>query len=158
MKSPNLLVVILIVAGMFLTIILNMLSLLNCWELIGYADWEFQPFLYKPVVAEAFHSVRINLLVYMQVTIVFVVCVLFFLIMILRWKKYGFWGYVIVSVVATIIKAILLLRVMKAFRLINVDTPSNVPLQIAWTFITIALLFGILQIRKNGVSFWKQLG
>ena len=32
---------IIIVAGMLLTLIINALTLLNCWSMIGYAQWDF---------------------------------------------------------------------------------------------------------------------
>lgn len=157
LKSRHSLVTIVIVAGILITIIINVLTLLNCWSMIEYADWEFEPYLSREGITELFHSVEDYLFLKMLVTIVATACVIFFLVKLLRGKKYGFWGFAITSVVATAFHAVMSNFVVNAFQKIDVEIPYNTLLQIVWTLATIALLYVVLQIKKNGVSRWEQL-
>jgi len=33
----------------------------------------------------------------------------------------------------------------------------NIPIQFGWTLATIAILYAVLQIKKDGVSWWRRL-
>ena len=156
-NSRNAFVTIVIVAGIILTLVINLYSLLNSWSMMGYADWEFQPLLSREGVTELFHSVKDYLLLKMPVVIVATACIIFFLVKLLQGKRYGFWGFVVTSVVATAVHIIMSSFVVKAFQKIDVEISSNTMLQIAWTLATIAILYAVLQIRKDGVSWWRRL-
>jgi len=61
------------------------------------------------------------------------------------------------SIVATAVHIIMSSLAMNAFQKIGVELPYNIPIQIAWTLATIALLYAALQIKKEGVSWWRRL-
>lgn len=156
-KSRNPIVIIVIIASMLVTILVNALSLLKGWSMIEYVGWEFEPLLHKEGVKESYDLVTSLLLGKMLVTIVATICIIFFSVMLLRWKKYGFWGVIITSVLDAIANIIVYVLVAKAFMKVDVNISYNPLVQVVWTVVTIALLFAALQIRKNGVSCWKQL-
>ena len=156
-KSRHSLVTIVIVLGILITIIINVLTLLSCWSMIGYAEWEFEPFQQVSDIAKAHRTVFFVLLAQMFVAIVSTVFIVVHYVKLLRWKKRGFWGYAITSVVATAADVVMSNYITKAFSKVEVDVSNNIPIQIAWTLATIALLYVVLQIKKNGVRCWKQL-
>lgn len=156
-KSRHPLVTIVIVAGMALTLIINVATLMNCWSMIGYAQWEFGAFSHDPDIQEAHRTVFFVLLALMLVVIVSTVFIMFFYAKLLGWKKWGFWGYSITSVVTAAATIVMSSYITKAFSMIDVDVSGNIPFQIAWTLAIIALLYAVLRIKKNGVSCWEQL-
>ena len=156
-KSRHPLATIVIVVGMLLALIINILTVLNCWSMIGYAHWEFGAFSHDPDIQEVRRTVFDVLLAQMLVAIVATVFILIYYVKLLEWKKRGFWGFVITSVVATAANVMMSGYITKAFSKIDVDVPSNILLQIVWTVFTIAILYAVLCIRKNGVSCWEQL-
>ena len=153
----NAFVTIVIVVGIILACILGIFSLLNSWSMFGYAEWEFQPFFSREGVKDLYHSVHNYLLLEMLVAIVATACIIFFLVKLLQGKRYGFWGFVVTSIAATSVKIVLASLVENAFREIEVEISSNTMLQIVWTLATIAILYAVLQIKKDGVSWWRQL-
>jgi hypothetical protein len=157
LKDRHTLITIVIVAGIIITFIINLLMLLNCWSMIGYAQWEFGAFTHDPDIQEVYRTVFDVLLVQMLVVIVSTVFIMIFYAKLLSWKKWGFWGYAITSVVTTAAMIVMSSYITKAFSKIEVDVPNNNFIQIVWTLATIALLYAILQIKKNGVSCWEQL-
>lgn len=156
-KPRNAFVTIVIVVGIILACILLILSLPNYWSMFGYADWEFQPFLSREGIKELHHSLHNYLLLEMLVAIVATAFIIFFLVKLLQGKRYGFWGFAATSVVATSVKIVLASLVENAFREIEVEISSNTMLQIVWTLATIAILYAVLQIRKDGVSWWRRM-
>ncbi len=64
-----------------------------------------------------------------------------FSVMLFQWKKAGFWGFVITSVAAIFINISIGLGIGQSF----------------FGLVGIAVLFGILQIEKNGISAWAHL-
>lgn len=156
-KDRHALVTIVIVTGMLLTLIINALTVLNCWSMIGYAQWEFGAFSHDPDIQEVRRVVFNVLLVQMLVVIVSTVFIMLFYAKLLGWKKWGFWGYAITSAVTTAATIVMSSYITKAFSKINVDVPNNNLVQIVWTLAAIAILFAVLQIKKNGVRCWEQL-
>ena len=75
----------------------------------------------------------------------YLTCVLFS-ILLLKWKKFAFWGFVGTSVLGTILYLIFI-----GYYPLTVDPTVHI------TIISVAVLWAILQIRKNGVSCWKNL-
>ena len=153
----NVFVTIVIVVGIVLASILLILSLLNSWSMFGYAEWEFQPFFSREGIKDLYHSLHNYLLLEMLVAIVATACIIFFLVKLLQGKRYGFWGFAVTSVVGTAVQVVLEHLIMNAFREIEVDLPHNIPIQVGWTLATIAIIYAVLQTRKEGVSCWKQL-
>lgn len=66
---------------------------------------------------------------------------IFFAVLLFRWRKIGFWGFVLASIGSLLIS--LYLGLMKA--------PSLLGL------LGILVLYGVLQIKKDGVSTWENL-
>ena len=158
-QSPpiNTFVTIVIVMGIILACILLFLSLPNSWSMFGYADWEFQPFFSREGIKDLYHSLHNYLLLEMLVAIVATACIIFFLVKLLQGKRYGFWGFAVTSIVATAVQVILGRLIVNAFREIEVELPHNIPIQFGWTLATIAILYAVLQIKKEGVSWWMRL-
>lgn len=156
-KHRNPKIAILISLGMVVVVFFCWFTISNCWGIVEYAEWEFYPLLDRTDATEAFHLVQNLLFAQMLLAIVSSIVILFFLVKILRWKKYGFWGMVVTAVVTTTFYVISSLRVVKAFKLIEVGLSYDPIQQVAWGVAPIALLFLILQIKQNGVSCWKQL-
>lgn len=72
-----------------------------------------------------------------------VICVanIIFAIMIFSWKKIGFWGFVITSLIAVIINLNIGLGIVQSIS----------------GLIGIAILYGILNMKKNNTTTWKGL-
>jgi len=66
---------------------------------------------------------------------------LVFAIMLFKWKKWAFWGFVGSSLIALILNLSM-----------GLDVGSSLT-----GLIGIAILYGILQIKQNGVSAWENL-
>ena len=58
---------------------------------------------------------------------------------------------------ATSVQVVLASLIVNAFREIEVELPHNIPIQFGWTLATIVILYAVLQIRKEGVSWWMRL-
>lgn len=127
-KPCNTFVTILIVVGIILTLVINLYSLLNSWSMMGYADREFQPILSREGITELFHSVKDYLLLKMLVAIVATACIIFFLVKLLRGKRYGFWGFAITSVVAMAVHIVMSSLVVNAFLKMGVELPYDIPI------------------------------
>lgn len=72
---------------------------------------------------------------------IFAVLNVIFSFLVFNWKKVGFWGFVATSIVVTIIN-------------LNIGIGIG---QSLGGLIGIAVLFGVLQIKKDGVSGWEQM-
>lgn len=62
-------------------------------------------------------------------------------ILLFQWKKIGFWSLVVTSIIALIIN-------------LSIDTSVT---QSLLGFMGLVILYGLLQIKKNGVSAWENL-
>ncbi len=83
----------------------------------------------------------------------------------LSWKKAGFFLFAGVGIAAGIINIIMMCLIGREFMELgsyldldlNVFTTQQFVIEAARVVISILVLWAILQIRKNGVSCWKQL-
>lgn len=80
-----------------------------------------------------------------------------FYIQIKNWKKSGFWGLVITAVTVAIINTIMMNLIQKDYQLVGMYLNLNPIAQVIATPLSLLILWGILQIKKNGVSCWKLL-
>lgn len=64
-----------------------------------------------------------------------------FAVMLWQWKKIGFWGFVVSSIVALILNLIIGLGIGQSL----------------FGLVGIAVLYGVLQIKKDNVSAWDYL-
>ena len=69
------------------------------------------------------------------------VCNLTCAILILQWKKIGFWGYAFLSLAAVIV---------------NIFYEASIG-QTLYGLLGVAILYGLLQIKKDNVSTWERL-
>jgi len=65
----------------------------------------------------------------------------FFSVMLFQWKKFGFWGFIITSIGALIINLSIGLGIGQSL----------------FGLVGIAILYGVLQIKKDGVAAWDNL-
>ncbi len=78
--------------------------------------------------------------------------------MLLNWKKNGFWGIVVVAVVACVANVVMMDLLKRDFQSMGLIVNLKPRIQILSTLASIAILWAILQIKKNGVKCWDQLG
>ncbi len=64
-----------------------------------------------------------------------------FSVLLFQWKKWGFWGFIITSIGALIV---------------NLSIGSGIGKSL-FGLVGISILYGILQIKKDNVSAWKNL-
>ena len=84
-------------------------------------------------------------------------CLAFFYVKILRWKKVGFWGMACTAIVVNIVNIIVMKAVAQDYQDLGLGMIVNNTFAIVVCLISIVSLWAILQIRKNGISCWKQL-
>lgn len=63
------------------------------------------------------------------------------MIMILKWKKWGFWGFILTIIVVLVIT-----------RILGEDIGNPI-----LYFISVIILYGLLQLKKDGISGWRNL-
>lgn len=82
----------------------------------------------------------------------------FFLSRILNWRKYGFWGYICTAIIMDLISFILYQSLLLDFStIVDLDAMGNDTIGFLTNLVSIVILWAVLQIRKDGVSCWKQL-
>ncbi len=87
------------------------------------------------------------------------ICNLIGYIMLLKWKKTGFWLIIIATVVVSSIIIYAMGIISEAYSEIGLYLDSTVTTitQVVGSFIGWIILWAILQIKKNGISCWSQL-
>lgn len=103
--------------------------------------------IYTNLLAHDIKIIATNLPSKMSTSMLYILAALsaidiFFIVMLVKWKKYAFWGLVLTSIVAFII---------------NLIAGQNAIYSLVG-FLGILILFGVMQIKNNGVSAWKNLG
>jgi len=105
-----------------------------------------------------YKAVKTDVLLMIIVALASGICLLIFFAKMLRWKKSGFWGFTVTTVVTTIANLILTYLILKGFKQIEAEIEDLRPvLRMALTALTVIAVWAILQIRKDGVSCWKQM-
>ena len=90
------------------------------------------------------------------------ICSIIFIVLILDWKKVGFWCWACASFVFGVINVVLMNLLVKDYALLAslnlpLDLGVNPNLMLIPIPIGILILWAILQIKKNGISCWKLL-
>jgi hypothetical protein len=83
------------------------------------------------------------------------IAIAFGIILLLRWKKIGFWLFVGSSIVS-----LLLVIPMMGNTTVTTGETDSIVLNImllSWRIISIAIMWGVLHIHKNGKNTWEQL-
>ena len=75
----------------------------------------------------------------------------------LHWKKIGFWGLACSSIIINVVNLIMLNAISKDYLALGLKMTVDGTKLIIISVVPIVVLWAILQIRKNGVSCWKQL-
>lgn len=82
------------------------------------------------------------------------------LAMLLNWRKMGFWLVVIGNLISVATVIYLQFEVSELYRSIGmeggIDTASLIK-TIGQSIVSLGILYGVLQIKKNGISCWSQL-
>lgn len=94
------------------------------------------------------------------VILIFSILAVIFLAKLLHWKKIGFWGFACTIITSNIVFYVILKAMMSyglsyGIRFYIVGTMEITRLIIP--AVQIIIMWAILQIRKNGISCWKQL-
>jgi hypothetical protein len=74
-------------------------------------------------------------------------------VLLLRWKKIGFWIIVGLSIISILILPVIIPKLAFTGSMTKSDIFSGIVTRV----ITVAIIWGVLQIRKNGKNTWKQL-
>ncbi|MBD5211440.1 MAG: hypothetical protein HDS77_09330 [Bacteroidales bacterium] len=87
------------------------------------------------------------------------ICNLIGYIMLLKWKKAGFWLIIVATVVVSSMTIYAMGLISEAYSEIGLYLDSTITTitQVGGTFIGWIILWAILQIKKNGISCWRQL-
>lgn len=75
----------------------------------------------------------------------------------LKWKKSGFWLLVITAIVTAILNAIMMNCIEQDYALLNMTYNWNPLVQVIAIPASVFVLWAILQIKRDGVSCWKNL-
>lgn len=157
-KSRHWIVPALLVMGMFIVIVKTILCLRGYWEWFEVAGWEFEPLTYRKGVPETYKAVKTDIFLLMVVALVSGACLLFFFVRMLMWKKSGFLGFAITMAVTAVTNLILAHLICNGFAQIEVEIGKVRPvLQLLCTALTTISVWAVLQIRKDGVSCWRQM-
>ena len=102
-------------------------------------------------------SLRIHYLIMVAVAFIGGIALIVCYSRILDWKKNGFWGAIIVAVVVGIANVILMKLIEKDFAIMGLYVSLNPFTQVIATPLSLLILWAVLQLKKDGVSYWKQL-
>ncbi|MGM9831385.1 MAG: hypothetical protein ACI3Z5_05145 [Paludibacteraceae bacterium] len=100
-----------------------------------------------------------HVLIWQVVAAISGICMIVFYSQILKWRKIGFWGCVMTAVIVAIINVVMMNLIKQDYALVGLLYNFNLnPItQVIATSLSLLILWAILQIKKNGVSCWKQL-
>ena len=101
-----------------------------------------------------------NYVIIMQICAVLSAIVgIIFISKILNWKKFGFWGIVANGIVFGTINLIMMSFIGNEYRNVGLIlfTTQQIAFDVGSMVISPLILWAILQIKKNGISCWKQL-
>ena len=118
----------------FVTLWLWLMILANCWILIAN-------FIGTMRVVQVYQEEAGLLIKNMLSSMLVFALIIVFSIALLRWKKWGFWAF------CALIPIALIWNIVTVIGLDIIILPV----------ITVVVLLAILQIKKNGISCWKQL-
>lgn len=95
--------------------------------------------LYSALITNCYPDITVPMQI---VTALVTIVSIFFIIQILRWKMIGFTGYVATIVVVLVISLFI---------------GNSSIIRLIYVIAGIAILYGVLQIKKNGKSAWENL-
>lgn len=93
------------------------------------------------------------------INIVSVICCIIGYVMLLKWRKAGFWVLIGSSIVLCCFNLYAMGLISEAYSEIGLHSdPTTITIiQVGGSFIGWIILWAILQIKKNGISCWSQL-
>ena len=130
------------------------LDLKNYFETLYFYSQNSYSFLFGGSAASQIETLGLILTV---IAVIASILGIIFYINLLRWKKNAFWGLVVTALIVAIADVIVMNLMKEAFLQGGLVLNWSPTMQIIITPISILILFGILQISKNGVSCWKNL-
>ena len=102
-------------------------------------------------------AIRPHILIWQIVTVIGGVCLIICYSLLLKWKKKGFWGAIVIAIILAIVNVIMTNLVKQDYLLIGLSLNLDPIIQVIATPISLIILWATLQIKKNGVSCWKLL-
>ena len=102
-------------------------------------------------------SIDSHQIIWIITTVLLGICLIVCYSLLLKWKKNGFWGFIGVSVTSAIINLNMLNLVKQDYLLIGLRLEQSPIPQVVMAIVSIVILWAVLQIKKEGVSCWKQL-
>lgn len=105
-----------------------------------------------------YEAIDKHVLIWQAVALISGICLVVFYVQLLKWFKSGFWGLSVTAIIVSVINIVMMHFIQQDYDLVGLLTTGfNPTFQIASTILSILLLWAILQIKKNGVSCWRQL-
>lgn len=107
----------------------------------------------NPIMETLRHNVLIMQVVYALGGLIMIICYW----KLLNWRKIGFWGFACTSIIVNVVNIILLNAISKNYSELGLTMNVENTKIMVISAISIIVLWAILQIRKDGISCWKQL-
>lgn len=102
-------------------------------------------------------AIQPHVLILQIVSVVSCICMIISYIMLLNWKKSGFWMMAITAGVVAITNVVMMEFIKQDYAILGLTVNWNPIYQLIVTPISILILFAILQLKKYGVSCWRNL-
>lgn len=102
-------------------------------------------------------TINTHLYILLLSSVGFGITLLVFYVMLLRYKKIGFWGVMGTQVVSGIVSAVMITLMEQDFSMIGVLVKMKPLMSLCMAAVSVLILWGVLQIKKNGISCWKLL-
>lgn len=107
---------------------------------------------------DAIDALNLHVGVMQVAALFFAICIIVCYVLLLNWKKIGFWIIVGTSVVSVVVSVVMMNLMKQDYAMMGVSILKGTSiLQYIVTPISILILWAVLQIKKNGISCWKQL-
>lgn len=98
-----------------------------------------------------------HVLIWQVVAAISGICMIVFYSKLLKWQKSGFWGLVVVAILVAVINVVMINLIKQDYALVGLSYNLNPIMQIIATPLSLLILWAVLQIKKEGISCWKQL-
>lgn len=146
--------------GIIVNIISTPIGLISLNNIKNLGSYGMQMAAWGVNLDELTGSLGTYILIWEVILVISAILAIIGFIKLLNWKKFGFWLNACVSVVSGatgLIMAHLVSQEYAKLGMILDSTYFSAPMTIFNIAVGILVLWAVLQIRKNGVSYWKQL-
>ena len=102
-------------------------------------------------------AINTHLSIMLLSSVIFGITLLVFYVMLLRYKRIGFWGVMGTQVVSGIVNAVMLTFMKQDYSMIGFSVDMMPLISLCMATVSVFILWGVLQIKKNGISCWNLL-